>query len=328
MVAILIRNTDNGNIMQISLSELLVNKQKTQKPLSDLPEKFPKEWNWLISKPISDKHNKNLSHSQHGINLRENKIRKSFERIRDIAPYFFRYKTKQIDEIFTAQTLRTFLMELLKDPEHEGNSVLRHDFKTLELGRMLTEIGLYLLQDSNEDETVRDNIKKVLREYKEESNRKKNLEAYAEHKNQKEHTLTKKREIQLLNERFEISKKKKISSKDKKQLQLISKELETKYDHLKPFYCEINPLKEFEYDVMRKYHLEPTMKERMLRYPDVEGVPEELRGEGIPMPIVREIEMQIKSLRNNEIKKLNDKITKLYVFQTTGKIPTIEEWLE
>jgi len=33
-------------------------------------------------------------------------------------------------------------------------------------------------------------------------------------------------------------------------------------------------------------------------------------------------------LRNNEIKKLNDKITKLYVFQTTGKIPTIEEWLE
>lgn len=191
---------------------------------------------------------------------------------------------------------------------------------------MITEIGLFVLKNTTTNKTVHENIEKVLEDYKRESESLKNSETYAEHANQKDRFLTKKKENQLLEEKIKLEKKKKTTSKEKSRLAQITTELKKKYDHLKPFYCEINPLDEFHFDVMKKYSIQST-DEPMLIYPNVEEL-KELRGKKIPMWLVRYVEREIKLHLVDEIGDLKKQVNKLFISQVTGKIPTAEEWLK
>ncbi len=306
--------------MQISLSLLVDYKGKKPKSLSDIDNEANDAWDWLTTKARSKKDAKNLARSQHKTNLEENRLRKPFERMSDIAPYFYRLRTEKLDKIFNAQTMRQLLTELLKDPKYEGKFVLRDDFKTIELGKMFTEIGLYLLKNSTTNKSVHENIDKVLDDYKRVSESKMYSETYAEHGNQKERALTKKQENNLLQEKSIIEEKKRKTNADKTRLDEIEKELGKKYDHFKPYYCEINPLNEFNNDVIRKYDIEFDELQTSLRIPAIPGI---ASGYVVPMQTVRYVRDEIRhetfSL-GNDLKELKRKILEIqFMMQSTKK---------
>jgi len=297
--------------MQISLSLLVDYKGKKPKSLSDIDNEANEAWGWLTTKARSKKDAKNLARSQHKTNLEENRLRKPFERMSDIAPYFYRLRTEKLDEIFNAQTMRQFLTELLKDPKYEGRFVLRDDFKTIELGKMFTEIGLYLLKNSTNNKSVHENIDKVLDDYKRASESKMYSETYAEPGNQKGEALTKKQENKLLQEKSIIEEKKRKTNADKTRLDKIEEELGKKYDHFKPYYCEINPLNEFNNDVIRKHDIEDDELQTSLRIPRIPGM---TPGYVIPIDTVRFVQDMTRGATfslNNNVKDLKRKIFEL-----------------
>lgn len=153
--------------MEKSLLQVLVYKDKLQKSSSDLPKIASKMWDWVITKPFTKKDKLNQGKSQHKSNLFENHIQKPMERILDLLPYLYKFNDDKLDEIFNAQKIRPLLMELLKDHAIPDEFIFRNDFKTVELARLFTEIGLLLLQENNTKQSVQDNIDKIRLDFKE-----------------------------------------------------------------------------------------------------------------------------------------------------------------
>jgi len=305
--------------MEISLLQCFFNKDKLQKSSSDLPKNAQKAWEWLISKSISIKHKKNLDKSQHKANLFENHILKPMKRISDMLPYFYRFDNEKLDEVFTAQTMRPLLMELLRNRKINEIFNFRNDIKTVELARLFTQIGLLLLQSNNTKQSVHDNINRVLQDYQEYMEQVKS----SERGNDKNKVLTEKREMELISERIGLYQKKKKTKSDQHRIDEINSTLKKKFEHLKPIYCEFNYSNDFEQDMIKKYRRYgfKTPDENIVRIPHIEDLPKELRGAKMPRELVQyikyEIEFQQKSL-NTEIDYLNREVRKLRFAQQTG----------
>lgn len=297
--------------MEISLLQVLFEKDYKRKPSSDLQLISKKAWAWLTKKPISDKDKKNQGKSQHKANLIENHLKKPFERMKDMSPYFFRFGEKNLDSIFNAQTLRPFLMELLRDHNYEYGNKFRNDIISVELGRMLSELGLELLRDVTTKTSIHEHIDSVLQDYY-------------------EHMEYLKKPIkELKKELYKSQRKKKKSESDKKRIKKLEAKIKNKLDSLLPYYCELNYSKDFEHDMSKKYHLklesDTILHPYDKRYPEAPSrVPPKLY-----QLINREVNSKTERLEKiirQEFELDREKIRKLRFTQITGKVLTEAEW--
>ena len=180
------------------------NKQDIDKILkesvSDLSKKAEKMWEWLIGKP-----DKNTIKSQFRKDFQDIHLEMAFLRMKDILPYSDRLATKRLYTIFNAQTVKPFLDQLLSINE-KPNAIKQftHDFRTVELARMMFELSSKYLMNLTNSNMVRDDLQRVSEHFKIQSENKLENETYAIHGNNNERIFTEKKEQSLLNEKIKL----------------------------------------------------------------------------------------------------------------------------
>ena len=125
-------------------------------------------------------------------------LRKSLQYLNYLTRHSKNLRDKDIEEIFTAQTLQNFLEEILKETKQTYYfKKFKHDFRTTEIARLLFEISSEYLRDATNSKTVKMDLERISDHFIAQSEAKLESETYAEHGNEKERELTKKEEIEL-----------------------------------------------------------------------------------------------------------------------------------
>jgi len=180
-------------------------------------------------------------------NIATEHLRKSLQYLNYLTRNSKNLREKDIEEIFTAQTLQYFFEEILKETKQTYYfKKFKHDFRTTEIARLLFEISSEYLRDATSSKTVKNDLERVSDHFIAQTEAKLESETYAEHGNEKERELTKKEEI-------ELNEKKQIKINEYRKLESLKEVKELTEEYHKAEMKKVKIEVELEYTKLSKF---------------------------------------------------------------------------